>query len=592
MSEVFISYAKPDRSSALDLAGELRAHGFSVWIDQGSIGGAKNWATEIVQAIDGCSTMLVLLSPNSLASLNVAKELHLASEKRKNILPVMIEKVALPANFEYSLAGLQHVYYHDRPAILQALELLHVATEQAPPPVQRSGVGGSWGVIQSPKEGDSIRVAVLPFDDLSPNHDNQWFADGMMDELISTLGSLEHVKVPSRSDVLHYRNHPKQSHEIAREVGVRYLIEGAVRKSKEKIRINASLIDTLRSEQIWANKFDGSFDDVFAFQESVSKQIADALKLKLTYEEKAKIAEQPTRNAEAYELYLKGRQQQYLVTREGYENALAFYEQAARLDPEFADAYIAIASVCNVYFREYSRDLKWLRKSETNVARAEAITDKTAKTLWIRGEIEWLKGNTDEATILLESSIALDPNYKNALNSLGTLQLNIGNFREAANSFQRIVDIEEGTMQYFNLIVALADLNEKDRLKETATKAMPVFKHHLLRYPEDHTAILHYALVLLWSGRLDEASELADKLILLDNLGGHALYNLGCLYDCLGKPELYISLLKKAVKQGYREIEQTRNYTFTTKDLECEQQLKEILKSLEELVRQEQTIAE
>ncbi|HZK75860.1 MAG TPA: toll/interleukin-1 receptor domain-containing protein, partial [Candidatus Kapabacteria bacterium] len=125
MPEVFISYAKSDRPHALDLAGELRAHGFSVWIDQGSIGGAKNWTTEIVEAIDACTTFVCLLSPHSLASHNVAKELQLASEKRKHILPVLIERVTLPSNFEYSLVGLQRVYFQDRPAIFKALELLH-----------------------------------------------------------------------------------------------------------------------------------------------------------------------------------------------------------------------------------------------------------------------------------------------------------------------------------------------------------------------------------------------------------------------------------------------------------------------------------
>src|ERR1700757_5367167 len=110
MADVFLSYAKPDRPQAIALADELRAHGFSVWIDQTSIGGAQNWTAEIVEAINSCSTMLVILSPRSVASHNVAKELQLASEKRKHIFPVVLEKTALPPLFEYPLAGLQRVY--------------------------------------------------------------------------------------------------------------------------------------------------------------------------------------------------------------------------------------------------------------------------------------------------------------------------------------------------------------------------------------------------------------------------------------------------------------------------------------------------
>ncbi|MFI5202647.1 MAG: TIR domain-containing protein, partial [Candidatus Kapaibacterium sp.] len=347
MPDVFISYSKSDRIHALDLAGELRAHGFSVWIDQGSIGGAKNWATEIVKAIDACSTFLCLLSPHSLASHNVAKELHLASEKQKNILPILLEEVKLPSNFEYPLAGLQRVQYEDRPAIFEALKLLLgvPATEQTPPPMERSGIGGGAsptmrGVVHSAPEDDSIHIAVLPFDDLSPDHDNQWFADGVMDELISTLGSLDRMKVPSRSDVLHYRKHHKKSREIARELGVRYLIEGAVRKGGDKIRINASLTDTQPGEQLWASKFDGSFDDVFAFQESVAINITAALKLQLSPQEKEKVEDHGTDNAEAYELYLKGGHEQSYVTKESYLRALNLYEQAVALDPKFERAYI------------------------------------------------------------------------------------------------------------------------------------------------------------------------------------------------------------------------------------------------------------
>ncbi|HZK77181.1 MAG TPA: tetratricopeptide repeat protein, partial [Candidatus Kapabacteria bacterium] len=473
-------------------------------------------------------------------------------------------------------------------------ELLHGidATEQTPPPMERSAIGGEAsptmrGVGQSATEDDSIRIAVLPFDDLSPDHDNQWFADGMMDELISTLGSLDRVKVPSRSDVLHYRDHRKKSREVANEMGVRYLIEGGVRKAGEKIRINASLTDTLRGEQLWINKFDGSFDDVFAFQESVSKQITQALKLKLTPEEKEKIAEPPTRNAEAYELYLKGKQQQYLVTREGYENALALYEQAAQLDPEFADAYIAIASVCNVYFREYSRDPKWLRKSELNVEHAEAITGETAKTLWIRGEIEWLRGNNSNAERMLLRSIALDADFKNSLSSLGTLYLNGSNYREAAKFFLRALEIQEETILYFNLLLALDALDESDLLKETAARAILTFDRYLFRTTENHNATLHYAFVQFWAGNFTKASNLASKLLESDSLSGQSLYNLGCLYDCLGKPEVSILLFERALECGYREIEQTRNYVFTTKNEECEQAFRKIVARLEAIIEEE-----
>ncbi len=582
MADLFISYAKPDLSQALALADELRGRGFSVWIDQSGIGGAQNWSAEIVEGINGCSTFLVLISPDSVASRNVAKEVHLAFEKRKNILPIVIEKVALPTNFEYSLAGLQRVYYHDRPAIFRALEMLQggvAAKDQLP------------ALNVHEQDDTSVRVAVLPFDDLSPQRDNQWFADGMMDELISTLGGIERVRIPSRSDVLHYRDNRKKSREIARELGVRYLIEGAVRKAGERIRINASLIDSRHSEQLWANQFDGSFEDVFAFQESVSKSITQALKLQLAPKEIEQMETRPTQNVEAYELFLKGRHEQYYLTKESYLRALELYELAAALDPAFERAHINIASVCCFYYREYSKNPKWLKRAEASLANAEAVSGETSRTLYIRGMIEWLKGDDEAATATLTSSAELDPKNYNAFNVLGAIHLENGNRPAAIEAFLRATEIEESTMGYFNLLNALSGSEMEERQLYLAQKAIPVFDRYLLREPEDRSAMVSRAFVLLWAGKREEATEAADQLFALEDLGGYALYTLGCLYDNLGKPQLYITLLRKAIDHGYREIDQTRKYVFVTKDSQCERELNTHIRELEDLAEQEKAIA-
>ncbi len=580
MAELFISYSKSDRPLALELAEELRGRGFSVWIDQGGIGGAQNWSAEIVEGIKGCSTFIVLLSPNSIASRNVAKEVQLASEKSKTILPILLEKVPLPPDFEYSLAGLQRVYFHDRPAIFRALEMLHgvVATEEILPERHR--------------EDASIRLAVMPFDDLSPKHDNQWFADGMMDELISTLGGIEHIKIPSRSDVLHYRDHNKKSREIASELGVRYLIEGAVRKGGEKIRINASLTDTLRGEQLWTNKFDGSFDDVFAFQEEVSKNITEVLKLKLTREELHKVEDHGTHNAEAYELFLKGRHEQYFVTKESYFLALDYYERAAALDPKFERAHIGVASVCCFYYREYSKNPKWLKLAEESLAKAEEINGETSRTLYIRGMIEWLRGNNEAAIATLSRSTGLDPKYHNAFNVLGVIYTATGNYIAAVEAFERVIELVETTQGYFNFLMALGWVDQIKRRTKVAQMALPVFDRYVHREPEDYNAALSRGYVLLWSGRKEKAEEAAARLYERDDLSGHALYNLGFLYSQLGKPELFIALFRKAIASGYREFEQTRNATFLPEESMYEEEFKTILSELEKLIEHEKHASE
>ncbi|HEY3876436.1 MAG TPA: TIR domain-containing protein [Candidatus Kapabacteria bacterium] len=574
MAELFISYSKHNRPQALDLADELRAKGFSVWIDQGGIEGAQNWSARIVEGIADCSTLVLLISPQAVASRNVAREVHIAYEKSKNILPVVIEKVTLPANFQYSLAGIQHVYYSDRPAILQALEKL------------RSGVP-TTEELSSFREDDIIRVAVLPFDDLSPQHDNQWFADGMMDELISTLGLIDRVKVPPRSDVRHYRDHRAKNREIARDLGVRYLIDGAVRKAGERIRINATLIDARQNEQLWGNQFNGTFDDVFAFQESVSKHIADALKLTLTPEEEHQIEDHGTQNAEAYALFLKGKHEQYYYTKASYLRALEFYEQAAALDPKFERAHIGIASICCVYYREYSKSPQWLKRAQESLAKAEAINGETSKTLYTRGVIEWLKGNSTLALKILKSATELDPKHASAFNILGTIYLENDDFVAAVAAFRRVTELFGGGCgDFFNLLCALESAGDQELLLKKAEEALPLYDRYLLQEPTDFNAAVSRSLVLFWSGRNAESAEAADKLKERDDLSGYSLYMLGLVFNKLGKPQLFLDLLHRAIDHGYREIGATRS-SFRSEDPELQEQFEQAIQRLDALIEAE-----
>ncbi len=578
MAELFISYAKPNREQALTLADELRVKGFSVWIDQGGIGGAKNWTAEIVEAINACSTLVLLLSPESIASRNVAKEVQLASEKGRNILPVVIEKVTLPSHFEYPLVGIQRVYFHDRPAILHALELLKGVpdTGRDAPPARLYDADDS-----------SIRVAVLPFDDLSPKHDNQWFADGMMDELISTLGHLENMKVPSRSDVLHYRERHAKTRVIAGELGVRYIIEGAVRKAGKKIRINASLIDARQTEQLWANQFDGSFEDVFAFQESVSKSIADALSLKLAPKEIEQMETRPTENAEAYELYLKGRHEQYYFTKESYLRALELYEQAAKLDPTYERAYIGAASACCVYFKEYSRNRKWLTKAEGFVKKVEEIYGETSRSLSMRGMIDWLEGNIPSAIRCLTVSSKMDPKNLTSFSILGTIYLNQLDYLSAIESFQCVVEITENAKDYFNLVVALKAADEVEKLKRVSEQAITALDRYLLREPLDDNARVSRALILIWNGHDSEAEIAANALLQNAGLNGNTLYNLGIVFDHLGKPDIRINLFRLSIERGYREIELAKTQNLHTKVPEHELEFAALVSELERIVAEE-----
>src|ERR1035437_1872708 len=164
MPDIFISYSRKDSAQAEQLAEQLTSAGLSCWIDKSGIVGGEKWATEIVEGIRACTTFIILLSPNSIGSENVLRELSLASEKRKRVLPVDLEPTVLPASFEYPLAGLQRV------AISEFDRIVHAHKH---------------GVERVIHKDERKSLMILPFEDHSPAQDNEWLANGVVSELIS-----------------------------------------------------------------------------------------------------------------------------------------------------------------------------------------------------------------------------------------------------------------------------------------------------------------------------------------------------------------------------------------------------------------------
>jgi len=338
-------------------------------------------------------------------------------------------------------------------------------------------------------------------------------------------------------------------------------------------------------EQLWMNNYDGTFKDVFDFQETVSKQIAEALRLKLTPQEEKAIEEKPTQNAEAYELYLKGLEYHRLLTRDGYEKALKFYEEAVAIDPKYADAYLLIANVAAAYHRECSRDPKWLRRAEENLKIAENITGETAKTLWIHGEIEWQKGDFEEAEKALLRGAELDPKYGPTFNMLGNIYLKLERYSDAIEAFENSLDLTESNGTYFNLLLALTHNNDIDKLIRFANRAIPVMERYLKWCKDDLNAHVNYAFTLFWANRITESLNYAEELCQKYEMNGMALYNLSILFEKLGNPRKSIFLLEQSVEKGFREIETVR--VQKSDDVEFQKKLVQVIDRLESIILEE-----
>src|SRR6516162_6146651 len=287
-------------------------------------------------------------------------------------------------------------------------------------------------------------IAVLPFENLSRDPDNAYFAEGMQDEILARLSKIADLKVISRTSTQKYKSAPDNLREIAKQLGVANVLEGSVQKAADQVRVNVQLINALNDAHLWGDVYDRKLTDIFAVESDIANTIADTLQAKLTGAEKQLIAAQPTNDLTAYDLYLKGRS---LWSKRGGENlrqAIAFYEQAIARDPNYALAYTGLAEayvILPIYTAVASREA--FSKAKTAALRALQLDDKLAEAHTALADV--LFDDLDIAGSLSEfqRAIALNPNYATAHQWYGCDPLRaIGRFDEAIVEGKRAVELD------------------------------------------------------------------------------------------------------------------------------------------------------
>ena len=575
MADIFISYSSKDREQALQLIELLSSAGLSVWIDQSGIDIATSWSGEIVDAIEQCKAFVVLLSPNSITSINVVKEVSLAAEQKKKILPLDLEPVELPRDLKYHLVGLQRAPMTNIDSIIRALGKLGLEATQAP-------------TLKLVKETDSRKsLMILPFEDLSPTADNQWFADGIVSEMISSLSNIKALRVADPQTTKEFKNFKGHLTTYAKEMSIRYFVQGDVRKFGDQIKITSRLLDVETGDFLWQDSLKGTMEDIFDIQETVAKNVVEGLNVILTKDEEKKLEEKPTENAEAYELFLKGNEYYCRYTRSDLERALGLFEESVRLDPEFAAAHIAIANTSLAYYRAYSRDSQLLTHAGEHIELAARVLGESARIYQIRSFLARNLGNINDSLHLALRSVELDPENAGGYDALGFAYHSLGRLEEAANARERNVQLQENDRSsLFNYLVALNELGATSRLTAAATKALPIYERYLRLTPDDLNARVQYAMVLGMAGEHKRSLTEANRLEVTEGLDGVALYNLACIYLKESDHASGIRTLRKSIERGIRNIDDFRRDPDLA-PLRGTPELEELMKELEEKIAQE-----
>jgi TolB-like protein/Flp pilus assembly protein TadD len=287
-------------------------------------------------------------------------------------------------------------------------------------------------------------IAVLPFENLSRDPDNAYFADGIQDEILARLSKIADLKVISRTSTQKYKSAPDNLREIARQLGVSNILEGSVQKAADQVRVNVQLINALNDAHLWSEIYDRKLTDIFAVESDIAKTIADTLQAKLTGAEKQMIAARPTSDTAAYELYLKGRS---LWGKRGGDNlrqAIAFYEQAIAGDPNFAPAYAGLAEVYSVLpYYTATAPGEAFPKAKAAALKALQLDDKLAEAHTALGQVLYRESDMAGSIAEFQRAVALNPNYATAHQLHGNHPLAaLGRFDEAIAEGKRAIELD------------------------------------------------------------------------------------------------------------------------------------------------------
>lgn len=286
---------------------------------------------------------------------------------------------------------------------------------------------------------DAPSIAVLPFDNMSDEPAQQYFSDGISEDIITDLSKLKNLSVIARNSSFSFRETAAKAQEIGRDLGAQYLLEGSVRRSGNQMRITAQLIDVESGHHLWAERFDRELTDVFAVQDEITKKIVTALSIQLTSDEQQQLARDATTSFEAYDLFLRGQELRASYSQEALENAMDMFRRAISSDPGFGRAYgaLAIAMMRHVFAGYSTAPAEAESRALELALEAVRLDPDSAQVHWAMGYVYLYRNQFDEAVGALERAIALSPSYADAYGLLALVRNGQGRGEEAIQLIER-----------------------------------------------------------------------------------------------------------------------------------------------------------
>ncbi len=416
--------------------------------------------------------------------------------------------------------------------------------------------GGLSADVASAARSDAPSVAVLPFTNLSADPGNEYFTDGLTEELIGALVNVDGLRIPARTSVYALKETNLDVQEIGRRLGVDNILEGSVRRSGDQLRISAQLIKVSDGFNLWSETYDREFSDVFVIQDEIAGNIVEALQLTLSPVEQQALRSERTTDFKAYEYYLRGRGHYRRRTRADFDSAREMFQSAIAIDSGYALAWAGLADTYTEFWRNYESSDENLAQAEEASREAVELDPNLAEAHASRGFALGQRQLYDEAAAEFRRAMELNPRLFEAYYYYGTVAFAAGRLETAAEMFEKATEAAPDEIRALQLLPQIyTRLGREGAAAAANRQRVEVVERRLEFNPDDVPMLLDGASALAALGERQRSLEWASRI--LDKAGDDALvlYNLACLYSLAGEVTSSLEALEKSYAAGLADPE-------------------------------------
>ena len=391
-------------------------------------------------------------------------------------------------------------------------------------------------------------IAVLPFVDMSPERDQDYFCEGLADELINSLASLPNLHVASRTSSFRFKSPALDIREVGKQLSVNTVLEGSVRKAGGNFRITAQLISASDGYQLWSGKYDRRLEDIFAVQEDIAQSTVKALEVVLNSDERRSLQKVRTTAIEAYEYYLRGHQLFYNMRRRSLESARHMYLKAIGIDDQFAPAYAGVADCSSFLYMDWGGVEADLVDADRASAKAVEIDPGLAQVRASRGIFLALSGRYSEAETEFETALKLNPKLYEAHYYYARACFSQGKLDQAALLLEQAAAVRPESIDVLSMLGGIYRGQKRQQLqKETFKRCLDAVENHLEFYPGDIRPLLLGATALIELGEAKRGLDWTRRALELDSQDPNVLYNAACAFSISGELDEALTCLEKSL---------------------------------------------